>query len=213
MTITQEQMDALKAEYESKLKAKDDEHVKTKSELDKYTKTKNDDAASLEEKARKDREDKEKSGKHEKSLESAITFNNSTKDFLKNNEGLLPKSIEGIFQAAEKVTYDSAIQKANEIKVGIFSEYFKIEENLKDLTGPQKIEVDAFLKLSKTGKEQDIERVYSMIFEPVLESARKVEKARQLNNGHKNQTEGEKGFADKMMKMSQKHYGIGAKNV
>lgn len=162
--------------------------------------------ASLEEKAKKDRETKEAASKNQRSLESAINFSVASKEFIKNNKALLPPSIESLFTQADKETYDSAIEKANAIKVGIVSEFFLVQANMDQLTGPQKIEVDNFFKLTKTGKQDRVENVYSMIFEPTLEMARKIEKARQLNNGDKNQTDGEKVLADRMMKMSRQHY-------
>lgn len=157
-------------------------------------------------KAKKEREDTEARQKSEKSLEAALNFNIGAKDFLKNNAALLPKSIEGIFAAAEKEKYDSAIDKANDIKVGIISEFFAVQANHDHLTGPQKIEVDNFLKLTKNGKQERVENVYSMIFEPTLESVRKIEKAKQLGLGNKSQSDGEKAFADRLMKQSKQYY-------
>lgn len=161
---------------------------------------------SLADKARKEREDKEKSAKSEKSLEAALRFNMGGAQFLKDNVGLIPKNIESIFAAAEKETYENQVQKSNEIKVGVVQEFFAVQANHDLLTASQKIELDEFLKLTKNGKQERVENVYAMIFEPALETLRKVEKARQLNTGTKNQTDSEKMLADKMMKASKAHY-------
>ena len=166
----------------------------------------------LAEKARKEREAGEKSATHEKSLTAAIEFNASSKDFVKLNQSLIPKSIESIFAQAEKEKYDSAIDKSNAIKAGIISEFFAVQTNYDLLTGPQKNELDVFLKLTKNGKQERVENIYSMIFEPTLESIRKIEKAKQLNNGSKDQSDGEKALADRMMKLSKKHY-LGVKDA
>ena len=174
-------------------------------------KDKNDDP-SLADKARKLREDQESNSKKEQSLESAINFTTGSKEFIKNNATLLPKTIEGIFSQAEKETYDSKVEKANAIKSGIISEFFAVQANMDQLTGPQKIEIDNFLKLTKNGKQERVENIYSMIFEPTLEMVRKIEKARQLNNGTKNQSDGEKALAERMMKLSRKHY-LGEKDA
>lgn len=160
----------------------------------------------LADKARIEREKKEKDSKHEKSLTAAITFNHASKDFVKANAGLLPKSVEGIFAAAEKETYDSAIEKSNAIKVGIVQEYFAVQANHDLLTASQKIELDEFLKLTKNGKQDRIENIYAMIFEPTIETARKIEKARQVNDGRKDQTDAEKAYTDRMKEIGQKHF-------
>lgn len=174
-------------------------------------KDKNDDP-SLADKAKKEREANEAQANSQKAMESAINFNISSKDFVKNNGSLLPKTIESIFVQAEKQNYDSAIQKANAIKSAIISEVFVVKEWVEHLTGPQKIEVENFLKLTNNGKQERVENIYSMIFEPTLEMVRKIEKAKQLNNGAKNQTDGEKALAERMMKLSKKHY-LGEKDA
>lgn len=135
-----------------------------------------------------------------------MNFNIAGKDFVKNNEGLLPKSIESLFAQAEKEKYDSAIDKANAIKVGVVSEFFAVQANMDLLTSSQKVELEEFLKLTKNAKQDRIENVYAMIFEPTLETLRKVEKAKQVNSGAKDQSNAEKALADRMMKQSKKHY-------
>lgn len=174
-------------------------------------KDKNDDP-SLADKAKKERENQDAQAASQKAMESAINFNISSKDFVKNNGSLLPKTIESIFVQAEKQNYDSAIQKANAIKAAIISEVFIVKDWVEHLTGPQKIEVENFLKLTNNGKQERVENIYSMIFEPTLEMVRKIEKAKQLNNGAKNQTDGEKALAERMMKLSKKHY-LGEKDA
>lgn len=179
--------------------------------LEKGTKPKNDDP-SLADKAKKEREEQEAQANSQKAMESAINFNISSKDFVKNNGSLLPKTIESIFVQAEKQNYDSAMQKANAIKAAIISEVFVVKDWVEHLTGPQKIEVENFLKLTNNGKQERVDNIYSMIFEPTLEMVRKIEKAKQLNNGTKNQSDGEKALAERLMKLSKKHY-LGEKDA
>jgi hypothetical protein len=206
--VTPEEIAAMKAENE-KIKA---DHAKAlKDHADEISKLKpapkkDDDDPSLADKVRKDTEEKEKAAKHEKSLESALNFNIESKSFVKNNAGLLPPNIQGLFDQAEKENYATAIEKASAVKVGIVSEFFAVQANLDLLTSGQKVELDQFLKLTKNVKQERVEGIYSMIFEPTLETLRKVEKAKQLNNGVKNQSDSEKELADRMMKKSRKHY-------
>lgn len=205
--ISQEELDKFKA-LEGGSKAKDDELAKLKADLEKATKKPDPpaDDPSLADKVRKEQEIKDAGAKREKSLEAAIGFTHASKDFLKANSGLLPKTIEGVFAQAEKEKYDSAVDKANAIKVEIVKEFFSVQANLDLLTSTQKNEVDDFLKLTKNGKQDRIESMYSMVFEPTLETLRKVEKAKQLQIDPKNQSDAEKVFTDRMMKLSKKHY-------
>jgi len=88
----------------------------------------------------------------------------------------------------------------------VVSEVFAVQTNNDLLTACLIIELDDYLKSTKNGKQDRVENVYAMIFEPTLETLRKVEKAKQLNTGTKNQSDAEKQLADKMMKASKKHY-------
>lgn len=205
--ISQEELDKYKA-LEGGVKSKDEELAKLKADLEKATK-KGDpppDDPSLGDKVRKEQEEKDKAAKREKALESAIGFAHASKDFIKANAGLLPKTIEGIFAKAETEKYDSAVDKANAIKVEIVKEFFSVQANMDLLTSTQKNEVEEFLKLTKNGKQDRIENMYAMIFEPTLETLRKVEKAKQVNLETKDQTDGEKAYVDRMMNLSKKHY-------
>lgn len=207
--MTPEEIAAMKAEND-KLKADQktamDKHAAEKLEWEKAHKKPDPEDPSLADKARLEREAADKKTKYEKSLGGALKFNMGGRDFLKNNEGLLPKTIEGIFNAADKETYDSEVDKANEIKVGVVSEFFAVQANMDQLTGAQKVELEDFLKLTKNVKKERIETVFSMIFEPTLENIRKVEKAKQIGAGSKDQSSAEKMLADKMMKQSKAHY-------
>lgn len=210
--MTPEELEALKAANPKAY----DSYMALKGENDKLKATppKKDDPPNpdpekekdLADKARLAREEGDKKAKYEKSLEKALNFNIGSPAFLKDNAGLLPKTVEGIFVAAEKEKYDSAIDKSNAIKAGVISEFFAVQSNHDLLTASQKLEIEEFLKLTKNGKQERVESVYAMIFEPTLETLRKVEKAKQLNTGTKNQTDVEKQLAERMMKASKAHY-------
>lgn len=208
--LNDDEVAKLKADHQKALDDAKAAHAKEKEEWEKKNKPdpKPDpkDEKDLADKARLEREEAEKKGKYEKSLEGALNFNIAGPQFLKDNVGLLPKNVESIFAAADKEKYDSAIDKANAIKSGVVSEFFAVQENHDLLTASQKSELDEFLKLTKNGKQERVESIYAMIFEPTLETKRKVQKAKELNNGSKNQTDSEKALAERMMKLSKKHY-------
>lgn len=177
-------------------------------ELESFKKPKDD--PSLAEKAEKERKEKEAKDNESKVLESALKFNLSAKDWIKNNASLLPKNIEGIFTQAEKENYGSAIQKSNAIKVGVVTEFFAQASNLDLLTDHQKQTLEDFKKLTKDVKEERVQSIYDGIFEPTLEALRKIKKAEALQKGLGNPSDAEDAYKQRMIKLS-KQYHLGEK--
>ena len=163
-------------------------------------------ADDLAEKARKEREAKDKKNSDSKTLTTAIKFNMGGREWAKNNASLLPKSIEGIFEAAEKENYGTEVDKANAIKVGIVSEFFAVQTNVDLLTEAQKSKLAEFKALTKNDKHERVQDIYDVLFEPTFESLRSVTKARQLNLGHGTQTDAEAAYKEKLIKGARKHY-------
>lgn len=157
-------------------------------------------------KAKADREAKETDDAKSKKLETALKFEMGSKDWLKNNAALLPPSIEGIFAASEKEKYESTIHKAADIKVGIVSEFFSVQANLDQLTDGQKNKVAAFLALTKNVKQERVQEIYDDVFEPTLESIRKVKKAEALQKGLATPTGSEDEYTKRLIDGSKKHH-------
>jgi hypothetical protein len=164
------------------------------------------DEKDLLDKAKKEQEQKDKKNSDSKAMESALRFSLGAPDWLKANKTLLPENVEGIFAAADKESYDSAIEKDAALKSGIVQSFFSVQSNLDLLTPSQKSAVENFLGLTKNGKQEKAQHIYDAVFEPTFEMLKRVKKATELNNGHKNQTDGEKALAERMMKLSKKHY-------
>ncbi len=172
---------------------------------------KNDD--DLSDKARKDREQKELKAKESNELESALKFNIGSKDWLKANQSLLPKDIDGIFASAEKETYGSAIEKASDIKANVIQQFFKVQTNVDLLTPSLKSALDDFLKLTKNGKQERAQAIYDSVFEPAFEMLKRIKKAEQLNqNGLKGENDSETAYKERLLAGSKKHY-LGEKNT
>ena len=205
MPMTDEEVAALKAEHEKALKAKDDEIGKLKTPPKKDDPPAPDDK-SLAEKAEAERKAKEAKDLESKSLEAALKFNLGSKDFVKNNASLLPQNIQGIFDAAEKENYASAVQKANAIKVGIVSEFFAQQGNLDLLTDHQKQTLEDFKKLTKDVKEERVQGIFDSIFEPTLETLRKVKKAEALQKGLATPSDAQDAYKQRLMAGSRKHH-------
>lgn len=157
-------------------------------------------------KAKAAQADKDQKITDSKALESALRFSMGAKDWLKNHEALLPKNVSAIFEQADKESYDTAIEKDAALKSGIIQAFFSVQANVDLLTATQKSSLENFLSLTKNGKQEKAREFYDSVFEPTFEGLKRVKKATELNNGQKNQTDGEKALADRMMKLSQKNY-------
>lgn len=160
----------------------------------------------LADKARKEKEAQEKEASKSKSLSTAIKFNMGAKDWAKNNATLLPKTISGILEQAEKENYGTEIEKANAIKVNILSEFFAVQTNVDLLTESQKSRLAEFKALTKNDKHERVQQIYDDLFEPTFERLKDVTKARQLSMGHGTQTDAEAAYKEKLMKGARKHY-------
>lgn len=203
VTLTKEQFDALMAKIDGK-----GANPPPKKEGEKPDE--NDDLATKTEKERKAKEEK---AKGEKALEAAITFSAGAKEFLKNNASLLPKTVEQIFAQADKENYAGAIEKSNAIKVGLIKEFFNLQANLDLLTSTQKSALEDFNKLTNTGKQEQAQQIYDSIFEPALESLRRVKKAESLQKGMAQNDGNQDEYEKKMIELSRKHYLGETKNA
>ena len=160
----------------------------------------------LSEKARLERESKAKDASSAKGLESAIEFNMKSNDWLNTNEALLPESIKGIFEAAEKENYSSQVDKASAIKSAIVSEFFAVQDNLDLLTQSQKEQLANFSKLTKNEREQRVQSIYDNLFEPTFEGLKRMRKASQVQKGHGDQSDSEAAYIKKLTSISRKKY-------
>lgn len=153
----------------------------------------------------------EKTRASEKEIRSAMKFSLEADKFLKDNSTLLPKEVADIFKLADKEKYDSEIEKTNAIKAGVIKEFFKVQSNLDLLTAGYKTQLDDYLKLTNTGKQEKAAQVYDNILEPALEMLRRIKKAEALNKGFGTSGAGEDAYKNKMHALSKSHYGVGDK--
>jgi predicted small secreted protein len=207
MPMTDEEAATLKADHEKALKAQSDELAKHKAELEALKKAAAPpakDDPTLEEKVRLQREAQEKTTQDAKRLESAIRFTVGSKDWLKTNEALLPKSVPGIFEQAEKENYANAIEKDAAIKTGIISEFFAQQANLDLLTDSQKFSIEEFRKLTKNVKQERAQQIYESIFEPTFEALKRQKKAEQISKGGISTDNSQEAYKNKMIAAAKK---------
>jgi hypothetical protein len=164
---------------------------------------------SLNDRVRRDREDRDKKDSSTKNLESALKFNLTSADFLKANDSVLPKEIGEIFQAAEREKYDSAIQKANATKSAVIQSFFAQQANVDLLTDNQKIVLSDYLKLTKDAKDEKAKDIYENLFEPALSMLKRIKKAEELGRtkmGFRDGSKGDTQYKEKLMGLSRKHF-------
>ncbi len=157
-------------------------------------------------KAARERASKDKDSAREKRLESALRFNMSAKDFLKQNESLLPTDVADIFTQAEKEKFEDAVEKDEAIKSGLIQAFFRVQANVDLLTSGQKSMLDGYLKLTKNGKQEKAQQIYDMVFEPAFERLKSEKKAEALKRGHGTGSEVESGYKQRLIEGSKKHY-------
>lgn len=188
------------------LKAEKDAWLKEKADYENKLKAQTTNTPDLSQKAKDEAAAKDKTKADQKELEAAVRFDMSSKDWLKTNENLLPKSIAGIFAAAEKEKYDSPIEKTRSIKSHIVKEFFDIKANRDVLTPGLKAELEKYDELTQTAKQERVESIYTMIFEPTVELIRGARKAAQLKSGQVEHTDAMAKYRDKMIAVSRKQH-------
>lgn len=135
----------------------------------------------LAEKAEAERLAREKGSADHAKIERDISYNLGVKKFVEDHKAFLSEDVQGILAQAEKEKYDTAGQKAAELRTEIIEAFFKVQANSDILTAAQKRILADFGKLTKDGKRQDSEKVYESVFEPALEMVKRVKKAEELN--------------------------------
>lgn len=198
--MTPEEIAAMKAEND-KLKA-DLEKLKTPPADPPAPPTKKPDGdePDLREKAKRDKEAADAKNASTKQIELAVTFNVGVESFLKENADVLPQTMADIVKQADKETYDSKVERANVIKAAWVQEFFSVQANVDLLTKSQKATLDEYLKLTKAAKEQKADAIYENLFEPALETAKRVRKAEEVGKARLGIVNGGQSVQDAMVK-------------
>ncbi len=160
----------------------------------------------LQERARLFREARDKEDQRTAEIEKAVDFINKSADFIRLNEALLPKDAADIFKQAEKESFNTKIDKAAALKAGLVQSFFSVQANVDLLTPGQKATLEDYQKLTKSGKQERIQMIYDMVFEPAFERLKGARKAEALNKGYGGGNGVEDAFKNKIMKVSRRHY-------
>jgi hypothetical protein len=164
----------------------------------------------LQAKAKREKDDAEKTAASTKAVEKAITFNLAIDDFVSKNASLLPAEIGSIVKLAHKETYDSAVAKASALKANMIQSFFAVQANMDALTPSQRGTLDDYLKLTKNGKETKAADIYENIFEPAIDTIRKVKKAEEVGRARMGfaDSDGNQAYKERLIAASRKtHLG------
>lgn len=194
-------------DFKAKWEASQAENDKMKAELEALKNPKKPDDADLQKKA----EDAKKAEADKLNVtrrqESAVKFNLTVHNFIKDNKDLLPAEVEGIVNQADKENFDTGVAKSAAIKVGIIQAFFKVKENHDRLTASQRSAIDRYLNLTKNGKEEEVENIFENVFEPALEltkAHKKAEEVSKARSGQATSTDGEIDYKNRLMEHSKK---------
>lgn len=135
----------------------------------------------LVEKAKREREEKDKLNASQGEVERAVKFNLTIDQFAKDNKDFLPEDVGGILTQAAKEKYGSEFEKASALKTAIMKTYFSLQANLDSLTPSQKKSVDNWLALTPKGREEKSADMYDNVFEPCIDTVRRVKKAEEVS--------------------------------
>lgn len=162
-------------------------------------------------KAKKDIEDKKKSGEDAKEVERSVRFNLGLEDFVKTNKTLLPEEIDGILSHAKAEKYDSEGERASAMKSAILTSFFAVQANVDQLSPTQKNALDTWKGLTKKDREARAGDAYENIFEPVLDkikAVRKAEEAGRARAGLAPRNSTNSAYSDRLVKLSQEQFGV-----
>lgn len=173
---------------------------------EKKRKEEEDEKGDLLAKAKKEKEDKENAAKGDKNLESALAFNMSVNQFVKDNKDILPDDFSKVLELAEKESYDTPKQKANAIRSGLIQSFFSVKDHNEALTENQKKSLADFMKLTKNGKEEKSHEIYENVFEPAFEMVKRLKKQEDKMKVAKSEGTNSSSYKDKLMKGSQEKY-------
>lgn len=208
LKAAKEERDALKKAGDD-AKAAADKKAAEDAEAARKKKEEEDKGDPLRKKVEDEKNAKEKEQATSKQVEQALAFNMAVDKFVEDHKDLLPGEVPELLKAANKETYDTAADKAKAIKSAVVQSFFAVKENYEALITSQKSKLDDFLKLTKTGKESKADEIYENVFEPALDTMKRLKKAEEVgkaNRGFASGGKAEDEYKNRLVERSKKTY-------
>lgn len=184
---------------------KDAEEADKKAKEDAKKKAEEDDALKaaekkvLETKTAKNAEELEK-----ERMMNAFKFNSTLKEFIKNNKDFLPDNLEDILNILEAKTYQTDVEKAQELKRAIVEQYIKKQENMDMLPDSLKSKAEKFASFTTKQKLESAPDFYDIVETGIhtaknIKKVEAIEKSGGLGSGEKTAIQ---DYEEKMVEFS-----------
>lgn len=135
-------------------------------------------------------------------MEQAIKFNLAADDYIKQNKEILPEEAQKIIEVVNAKKFSSEAEKAQEIKKTLIQSFIQFEENIKNLPGSIKAQVDLFNQLTEREKSRRAGDFWGIV-EVGIECKKLARKAEILQNNGGYSSEGNNAFEERFLKMSE----------
>lgn len=135
-------------------------------------------------------------------MEQAIKFNLAADDYIKQNKEILPEEAQKIIEVVNAKKFSSEMEKAQEIKKALIQSFIQFEENVKNLPGSIKAQVDLFNQLTEREKSRRAGDFWGIV-EVGIECKKLARKAEILQNNGGYGSEGNNAFEERFLKMSE----------
>jgi hypothetical protein len=135
-------------------------------------------------------------------MEQAIKFNLAADDYIKQNKEILPEEAQKIIEVVNAKKFSSEAEKAQEIKKTLIQSFIQFEENIKNLPGSIKAQVDLFNQLTEREKSRRAGDFWGIV-EVGVECKKLARKAEILQNNGGYSSEGNNAFEERFLKMSE----------
>lgn len=120
--------------------------------LQKQQETKKETQDNLGDNAKNDTKEKADAKELQENLEKALGFNMKIGKFTEDFKTVLPESSKSIIELANKKTYTSAVEKANDIRRALIDAYLEKQSNIDSLPESMRLKVEQYKALAEDTK-------------------------------------------------------------
>lgn len=139
---------------------------------------------------------------------NAVKFNANMKEFLESNKEYLPDTLPDVIKVLTGRTYDSDVDKAQEMMRAVVESYVAQQANIDLLPESFKTKAEKYAGLTTKEKLAQADSFYDIV-ETGLHTAKNIKKFEQLQKGGKLDGQGEAGqeYENKLIAYSKEGYG------
>lgn len=158
----------------------------------------------LKEQAKKGMKEEEEAQQVQARLEKALAFNMKIGKFAEDYKGVLPESAKSIVDLAEKKTYTSAVERANDIRRALIDAYLEKQDNIDSLPETLRNKVVAYKALAEDAKIKKSSEFWDIVEVGAEMQTSKI-RAAALNKANGKQTGEESAFRGRFFSLGDKY--------